>query len=199
MSNAAVYRISKPSLSLIAYCHHCIEPLVDRNMQKKLGYVTRTKYLVHGCEMGCPLLRIKVWRKYTSRHALPPQKLASTAWPSSAATAASAATSTTTSRVCTHLCLFFGFLLVLSLSFSAFCFGYDYYHIIRGCGVVLEEEEGGGGGGWWCFRVWWVWFFWVIFLMGSDIKGYIEEVFKATRESKGLTPTFSCLREANMR
>lgn len=34
--------------------------------------------------------------------------------------------------------------MIISLSFSAFCFGYDDYHIIRVCGVVLEEEEGGG-------------------------------------------------------
>lgn len=128
VSNAAVYRISKPSLRFITYCYHRIEPLMHRNMEKKLGHVARPKHLVYSCEMGCSLLRIKVRRKYTPRHTLPPQKLARTAWPSAtAATASAAAASATTSRVCTHL------FLILSRSlffFTPFFFGYDY-NIIR--------------------------------------------------------------------
>lgn len=125
VSNAAVYRISKPSLCLITYCYHRIEPLMHRNMQKKLGNVASPKHLVHGCEMGCPLLRVKVRRKYTAGNTLPPQKLARPAWPSAATDAASSATtSTTTTRVCTHLLFLLGGGQEGGIFFLSFCISF---------------------------------------------------------------------------
>lgn len=115
VSNTAVYRIPEPSLRLVTYCYHRIQPFMDRDVQKKLRYIASPKHLVDSCEMGRPLLRVEVRRKYTPGYTLPPQKFARTAWPSTTttATAASATTSTTTSWVGTHLFLFKGFPLFL--------------------------------------------------------------------------------------
>ena len=139
VSNTAIDWISKPSLCLITYCDHRIESLMHRYMQKKFGHVACPKHFVHSCEMTSPLLWIKVWRKYTPWHTLPPQKLASPTWPSTttttttATTASTTATATTTSRVYTLLYLYFvGFFSLSLLSSYKFLVLYDDddYHII---------------------------------------------------------------------
>lgn len=99
VSNAAINRISKPSLSLETYGDHRIESFVNWDMKKQLRYIACTENLMNRCEMGCTLLRVEIRCEYTTRHTFPPQKLASTTRPSStAATTTTSSTTTATAR-----------------------------------------------------------------------------------------------------
>lgn len=103
VSNAAVDRISKPGLSLVAYGDDSVEALVDRDVKKKLGDIAGSEDLVHRSKMSSALLRVEVGCKYATQHALPPQKLARATWASSSSSAA-ATTSSAASPGATRVC-----------------------------------------------------------------------------------------------
>ncbi|KAJ0797690.1 hypothetical protein HanPI659440_Chr04g0176701 [Helianthus annuus] len=97
MSNTAIDRVSKPSLSFITYSYHCINPLVHRYIQKEFGHITCSKHLVHRSEMASTLFGIEIWGEYAVSHTLSSQELACSTWSTT-----SCATSSTTRRICTH-------------------------------------------------------------------------------------------------
>lgn len=107
MRDAAIDRVPEPRLGLVAYRHHRIKPLVDRNVEEELGDVAGPENLVDGSKVCRPLLGVEVRGEYAPRHALPPQELACTAGsptsaaPSSAAAAAAAAGSSSSAATAT--------------------------------------------------------------------------------------------------
>lgn len=100
MSDTTIDRVSKASLGLIADGDNCIESLVSRYMQQKLGHVARPEHLVHCCKVPGTLLRVEVGCEYAPAHALPPQELAS---PTRPTTITAATTTTACASIDAHL------------------------------------------------------------------------------------------------
>lgn len=88
--------IPEPSLSLITYCHNCIESFMDRDLLEEFGDVTGSKDLMDRCKVGGSLLRVKVRGKNATCDTLSPQELAGPAWTCGTDAAAPTPNATTT-------------------------------------------------------------------------------------------------------
>ncbi|KAL4567155.1 hypothetical protein LXL04_022729 [Taraxacum kok-saghyz] len=79
--DTAIDGIFKSRLSFITNGDHRLMPSLYRKMKQEFRDITSSKHFMHGGEMGCTLIGIEIWCKYTPCNTFPPQELASSARP----------------------------------------------------------------------------------------------------------------------
>lgn len=80
MSDAAVYRVLEPGLSLVGDGDSSLGPIADREVHEELGGIAGSEDLVDGSKPSSSLLVAEVRGEDASPDTLPPQELACTAW-----------------------------------------------------------------------------------------------------------------------
>lgn len=79
VGDAAVNRVLEASLRLVGDGERSLRAIGSREVSEELGGIARTKDLMDGCKVCCPLLMAEVGGENAALHALPPQEFAGTA------------------------------------------------------------------------------------------------------------------------